>query len=69
MFEDLNERTLINFKNPLMLAATFMDPRYRNLRFIKDSNQRDMAKFIAQGFIKNSYRTIFRFDFDNLKIN
>jgi len=34
MFNDLADRTEKHFDNPIMLAATFMDPRYRSFKFI-----------------------------------
>lgn len=60
MFDDLEKRALSNFNNSLLLAACFMDPRYRNFRFIKDQNTRDLATFKAQKYIKCAYSNIFR---------
>jgi len=42
------------------LAATFMDPRYRSLRFIKDQTERDVSKFKAMSYIKGVYANIIR---------
>ncbi len=38
MHDNLVDRTRPYFKNNLLLAATFLDPRYRSLMFIKDQN-------------------------------
>jgi len=53
MFESLYERTKGHFNNVLMLASTFMDPRYRSFKFIKDQSERDLAKFKAMNYIKS----------------
>ncbi len=53
MFNDLADRTEKHFDNPIMLAATFMDPRYRSFKFIKDQDDRDKATFRAQSYIKS----------------
>ena len=60
MFNSLSDRTKDHFKNALMLAATFMDPRYRSFRFIKDQEERDMAKFKAMAYIKGVYGNLIR---------
>jgi hypothetical protein len=62
MFDDLESRTISNFNNLLMLASTFMDPRYRSFRFIKDQNQRDLATFKAKSYIKSSYNNYHRYN-------
>lgn len=56
MYKNLYERTKTHFTNSIMLAATFMDPRYRNLKFIKDQVDRDSAMFKAAAYIKNVYK-------------
>ncbi len=53
MHDDIFERSSVYFKNPLLLAASYMDPRYRSFLFIKDQNQRSRALFDASSFIKN----------------
>ena len=53
MFASLYERTKGHFNNVLMLASTFMDPRYRSFKFIKDQSERDLAKFKAMNYIKS----------------
>ncbi len=53
MHDDLHDRSLTYFKNRLLLAATYLDPRYRSLSFIKDDNVRSRAIFDASSYIKN----------------
>lgn len=60
MFDNLNDRTTKHFENRLMLAATFMDPRYRNFKFIKDQSDRDIAIFRAEAYIKSVFANKFR---------
>ena len=59
MFNDLSDRTKIHFENPIMLAATFMDPRFRSFKFIKDQSDRDLALYRAKAYIKTAYSYIF----------
>lgn len=58
MFENLQERAIPLYDNQMLLAATFMDPRYRTLKFIKDQKERDEAKSKAYAYIKSVYRNI-----------
>ncbi len=44
----------------MMLASTYMDPRYRTLKFIKDQGERDIASFKAANYIKTVFRNRFR---------
>ena len=60
MFTSLNTRTSKHFSNSLMLAATFMDPRYRSFKFIKDQSERDLGMFRAQKYIKTVYSDLYR---------
>ncbi len=60
MSDSLYERTKDYFANSLMLAATFMDPLYRSLRFIKDQAELDVSKFKAMSYIKGVYANIIR---------
>lgn len=60
MYDNLFQRTEDHFKNPIMLAATFMDPRYRNLKFIKDRTEREVAIQRAKSYIYNVYKNIIR---------
>ena len=53
---DLIDRTTKYFNNKLLLAATFMDPRYRSFQFIKDEQKRDKSLFEASAYIKNLYK-------------
>ena len=52
MRKDLETRTKTYFENPLLVAATFMDPRYRNLKFIASQEKRDKAFTTATTYIK-----------------
>ena len=58
MSENLAKRTDGYFKNPIIIAATFMDPRYRSMKFIKDQNERDTTVFKALSYIKKVYLSI-----------
>jgi hypothetical protein len=40
MHDDLSERTKDYFNIPMVISATFLDPRYRNFHFIKDDKER-----------------------------
>lgn len=55
MHDDLKDRTKTYFDNKLLLAATYMDPRYRSLLFIKDNNTRNRALFDASSYIKTLF--------------
>jgi len=55
MYNDLKIRTRTYFDNKLLLAATYMDPRYRSLSFIKVESLRNRALFDASAFIKTLY--------------
>lgn len=66
MFENLQTRTANSFENSLMIAATFLDPRYRNLKFIKNQYDRDIASFKAHKYIKNIYMSKFRYYLNNI---
>ena len=55
MKDNLETRTKTYFKNKLLLAATFMDPRFRSLKFIKDQAERDQALYDSSAYIKNIY--------------
>ena len=50
---DLNTRTKVYFDNPLLVSATFMDPRFRSLKFIADLTKRDLAFTTATSYIRN----------------
>ncbi len=69
MFENLQTRTANIFENSLMIAATFLDPRYRNLKFIKNQYDRDIASFKAHKYIKNIYMSKFRYYLNNIYQN
>jgi hypothetical protein len=40
MHDSLYDRSREYFNNQKITGATFLDPRYRNLRFIKDDHER-----------------------------
>ena len=56
MHDDLKDRTKTYFDNKLLLTATYLDPRYRSLLFIKDENIRNRALFDASSYIKSLYK-------------
>ncbi len=53
MHDDLDKRSESYFSNSLLIASTFLDPRYRSLSFIKDSDLRSRAFFNASIYIKS----------------
>lgn len=53
--DKLEQRSKPYFKNRLLITASFLDPRYRSLKFIKDQTDRDRALFDASQYIKNIY--------------
>lgn len=58
MHDELSERSTAYFKGKIILAASFMDPRYRTLEFIKSAGERDQAIFDAQQYIKSIYKSL-----------
>ena len=56
MHDDLQDRTKTYFDNKLLLTATYLDPRYRSLSFIKDELKRNQAFFDASSYIKTLNR-------------
>lgn len=58
MRKDLTTRTKVFFESPLLLAATFMDPRYRPLKFIESQDKRDKAFTMATNYIKTLSKQI-----------
>ncbi len=56
MSDKLEERSQNYFKNSLLLASCFIDPRFKSLKFIRDQNKRDKALFDAMTYIKNVYK-------------
>jgi len=56
MSDALEDRSKPYFANKLLLTASFMDPRYKSLKFIKDESERDQALFEASAYIKNIFR-------------
>ena len=53
MQNDLKVRSQVYFENSILIAATFMDPRYRSFKFIEDQDKRDQTFSIAYNYIKN----------------
>ncbi len=56
MHDDLQVRTQKYFDNKILLAASYLDPRYRSLLFIKDDVQRSRAIFDVSIYIKSVCR-------------
>lgn len=56
MHDDLQDRTKNYFDNKLLLTATYLDPRYRSLSFIKDYALRNKAYFDASSYVKALYK-------------
>ena len=54
MKDNLEDRAKTYFNKKLLLSDTFMDPRYKSLKFIKDQAERDQALFEASSYIKKS---------------
>ena len=52
----LSSRTKTYFDDKLLLTATYLDPRYRSLSFIKDEFSRNRALFDASSHIKTLSR-------------
>lgn len=63
MYDDLKIRTEIYINSEHLICATFMDPRYRSLKFIKDTNERDKKMFVAKSYLK----TLFLNEYKDLK--
>ena len=55
MYNDLANRSTVYFSNEILKAASFMDPRYRSMSFIKDVETRDLYKSQAQIYIKRVF--------------
>jgi hypothetical protein len=53
--KDLAARSKAYFKNPLLLAATYMDPRYRKFSFVNEAPERDAMLFKAFQYIKTIF--------------
>ena len=49
---DHDDRSQPYFSNTILLAATLLDPRYKNFKFFRDSNKRDSQLFKAISYIK-----------------
>jgi len=55
MKDDLEERTKFFFTNPMVISATFLDPRYRKFHFIKDDIEKQTFISKAKSYIVNTY--------------
>ena len=60
MYNDLEERTKEHFTNPMVICATFLDPRYRKFHFIKDEKERENFINKAKNYIISTYLTKFK---------
>ena len=60
MYNDLEERTREHFNNPMVICATFLDPRYRKFHFIKDDKERENMINKAKNYIISTYLTKFK---------
>ena len=57
MHDDLQDRTTDFFSNPMVISATFLDPRYRKFKLIKNDKERDIFINKAKSYIKSTYLT------------
>jgi len=60
MYNDLEERTKKHYTNPMVICATFLDPRYRKFHFIKDEKERENFINKAKNYIISTYLTKFK---------
>ena len=60
MKDDLEERTKFFFTNPMVISATFLDPRYRKFHFIKDDIEKQTFISKAKSYIVNTYLAKFK---------
>ena len=68
MHDDLADRTRAHFDNQMVIAATYLDPRYKKFRFVKDEVDRDRMIKKAQNYIKSTYLTKFQQNHENLDV-
>ena len=59
MHDDLSDRTREYFNNPLLTAATYLDSRYRKLKFIKDESERNEIINKVKTYIISKYLATF----------
>jgi zinc finger BED domain-containing protein 1 (E3 SUMO-protein ligase ZBED1) len=57
MYDDLYSRTRPYFANVQLISATFLDPRYRSFKFIKEAGDLDKKLFEAKSYIKTLFRS------------
>ena len=60
MHDDLFDRTRDYFNNSMVIAATFLDPRYKKLKFIKDEKERAVTIAKAKSYISSTYLDKFK---------
>ena len=60
MYQDLLARSESYFKNTFIIAASYLDQRYKKFLFIKDQNERDLFIYKAITFIKNTCLSKFK---------
>jgi hypothetical protein len=58
LHDDLFDRTREYFNNSIVIAATYLDKRYRNFQFIKDQKERDIFINKAITYIKTTSSVI-----------
>jgi hypothetical protein len=56
MADDLEERAKPYFANQLLIASTFLDPRYKKFKFVSCPEKRDAMFFKAKNYIKLIHR-------------
>ena len=60
MHDNLFDRTREYFNNSTVMAATFLDPRYRKFKFIKDEKERKTILTTAKDYISSTYLSKFK---------
>ena len=60
MFIDIEKRTSDYFNKEILIASSFLDPRFKSFNFFKDDKERDKKKFLALNYIKKIYINYFR---------
>ena len=58
MHDDLATRSKVYFDSEILKAASFLDPRYRSMSFVKDVSTRDLYRSPAQNYIKRVFNDI-----------
>lgn len=55
MYNDLTDRCEVYLQDDLIIAAAFLDQRYKNFHFIKDDEKRELLLLRAKNFVKQVY--------------